>query len=75
MKPIQIEKQAYRVSDFCESFSIGKTAVYVEIAKGRLKVTKVGRMTLIAKQDALNWLEKYRSEANQAVHLVAGAAS
>jgi excisionase family DNA binding protein len=52
-----IEKAAYRISEFCEAFGVGKTKVFDEIKDGRLKVRKAGRMTLIRAEDAKAWLD------------------
>jgi excisionase family DNA binding protein len=52
---------AYDIPSFCKSFGIGRSYTYEEIARGRLRATKVGRRTLIAGTDALTWLENYRA--------------
>ena len=48
---------ALSVRDFCRWSSLGRTAVYEEIGRGRLKARKVGRRTIILFEDARRWLE------------------
>jgi excisionase family DNA binding protein len=43
------------VADFCFRYSCGKTSVYREAAKGRLKLRKFGTATRIARTDAEAW--------------------
>lgn len=43
------------VADFCIRYSCGKTSVYREAAKGRLKLRKFGTATRIARTDAETW--------------------
>ena len=48
---------ALSVRDFCRWSSLGRTAVYEEIGRGRLKARKVGRRTIILFEDARRWLD------------------
>lgn len=43
------------VAEFCFRYSCGKTSVYREAAKGRLKLRKFGTATRIARTDAETW--------------------
>ena len=53
--------------EFCGRHSISRTACYREIRDGRLRITKVGRRTLVARPDAEAWLDSLRDLArNQA---------
>ena len=52
----QHTKAAYSISEFCRLFSIGKTKAYEEIKAGRLKLTKIGRKSLITAKAADSWL-------------------
>ena len=52
----QHQKAAYSVAEFCELFSIGRTKVYAEAKEGHLKLTKVGRRSIITAVDADNWI-------------------
>ncbi len=55
-----MNKQLETLPEFCGRHSISRTAAYREIGEGRLRVTKVGRRTLIARSDAEAWLERLR---------------
>jgi hypothetical protein len=44
------------VNDFCRRYRIGRTKAYEEINAGRLKAKKSGRRTIIAEDDAEEWL-------------------
>jgi hypothetical protein len=56
-------RPAYDIPGFCEAFGVGRSHVFDEIARGRLRATKIGRRTVIAGTDALAWLEAYRSSS------------
>ncbi|MHA6685691.1 helix-turn-helix domain-containing protein [Mesorhizobium sp. A556] len=62
--PATMEKPAYRISEFCEAFGVGRTKVFDKIGDGRLKIRKAGRMTLIRAEDAKAWLDSL-SEMNK----------
>jgi excisionase family DNA binding protein len=49
-------QRAMTVSDFCQRYRIGRTKTYEEINTGRLKARKAGRRTIIAEEDAEEWL-------------------
>jgi excisionase family DNA binding protein len=53
-------KLAYSVPEFCEATSIGRSLVYEEIARGRLRATKVGSRTVILREDGIAWLHSHR---------------
>jgi excisionase family DNA binding protein len=50
------------IEQFAESYGIGRTRAYAEIAAGRLKIMKFGRNTRMAKIDADAWLQARRQE-------------
>lgn len=52
----EIEIQAYDIKSFCKAFNVSRSFVYAEIKAGRLKVVKVGRRTLIPRENASAWL-------------------
>jgi excisionase family DNA binding protein len=56
-----MEKALMTLPEFLGRHSISRTAAYREIRDGRLRVTKVGRRTLIARIDADAWLEALRA--------------
>jgi excisionase family DNA binding protein len=45
------------VPEFIQWSRIGRTKVYEQIAAGALRALKVGRRTLIKRDDALTWLD------------------
>lgn len=49
-------KLAYSINEFCEAVSIGRNKTYIEIKEGRLKTVKIGRRTVIRREDAEAWL-------------------
>jgi excisionase family DNA binding protein len=52
-----MDKLLETLPEFCERHSLSRSAAYREIRDGRLRVTKVGRRTLIARIDAEAWLK------------------
>jgi excisionase family DNA binding protein len=55
------------IPEFCAWARIGRTKTYEEIAAGALTALKIGRRTLIKRDDACSWLDRQPM-------LVAGAA-
>ena len=55
-----MEKQIYRVRDFCDSYSISRRSFYREVKANRLRVFKRGGRTYIARDDAEAWLQGQR---------------
>ncbi len=49
--------RVYTVDQVCEIAQIGKTRLYQEIGKRRLKVKKLGARTLILASELDRWLE------------------
>ena len=47
---------ALSISDACEMAGVGRTTVYAAIAEGRLKARKLGRRTLILRDDLTHFL-------------------
>lgn len=54
-------KELETLPEFCRRHSLSRTAAYREIREGRLRITKVGRRTLIARTDAEAWLDEVRA--------------
>ena len=50
-----IERKAFRIPEFCEAYRVGRSTTYEEIREGRLKIFKVGKLTLISVEAAENW--------------------
>lgn len=51
-----VEKRAFKISEFCSAYGIGRTTFYQELKSNRLKAFKVGRMTLISEEAATEWV-------------------
>jgi excisionase family DNA binding protein len=56
-----MEKELMTLPEFLERYSISRTTLYREIKDGRLRATKVGRRTLVARVDAEAWLRTLRT--------------
>jgi hypothetical protein len=48
--------QRASLREFCSIYSLGRTHAYAEIRSGRLRARKLGRRTLVAVDDAEDWL-------------------
>lgn len=55
-----LEKRNYRVPEFIIAYGIGRTIFYREVKEGRLKIIKVGNITLVSKEDAEAWLDLHK---------------
>ena len=44
------------IAQFCERYCLGRTRTYEEIKSGRLRARKIGTRTIIADDDAEDWL-------------------
>ena len=44
------------IAEFCERYGLGRTKAYEEIKSGRLRGRKIGKRTIIAEDDAEDWL-------------------
>lgn len=60
MQTIEV-RPSYRLLEFCKEFGIGRTQAYLEIQAGRLRTFKIGKLTMIAGEDALAWRDSYRN--------------
>jgi len=49
------------VPDFLRLYAISRTSFYEQVKKNKLAIIKRGRRTLIANDDAANWVESLRS--------------
>jgi hypothetical protein len=48
-------KPLLHLTDFCAEYSCTRSAAYLEIKAGRLIATKLGRRTMIQREDAEAW--------------------
>ena len=53
---IASDKRGLTVEEFGRFYGVGRTAAFAEIAAGRLKALKLGRRTIIAREEADRWL-------------------
>lgn len=63
------DKELITIPEFVQKFSISRTQTYREIGEGRLRLTKRGRRSLIAREDALVWLNKLQKTTGQPQHV------
>jgi excisionase family DNA binding protein len=50
-----VEFNAFSIKEFCRRNGLGRTTVYSEIKAGRLRPKKVGRRTLISREEEQRW--------------------
>jgi hypothetical protein len=53
---IELARKAFRLKEIAERNGLGLTTIYNEIKKGRLRVRKVGRATIVTAADEAAWL-------------------
>jgi len=49
--------RALSVREFCDEYGIGLTKFYDEAKQGRLGIRKIGRKTIIPRDEAERWLK------------------
>jgi excisionase family DNA binding protein len=52
------EPRVLSIREFSQLYGVGRTKVYDELKSGRLRGRKVGNRTIIARDDAENWLQQ-----------------
>jgi excisionase family DNA binding protein len=52
------ERFGYAVSEAAEVSGVGRTVLYDEIRAGRLTARKIGRRTVILRDDLMRWLRE-----------------
>lgn len=53
-----IQKLAFSLEEFAKAHSLSRSTVYKELNSGRLKVSKVGRRTIVTAEQAAEWRAK-----------------
>jgi excisionase family DNA binding protein len=51
----------FSIVEACEHYGISRTRLYQEIAQGRLRLTKIGRRSIIATADGDAWFNALRA--------------
>ena len=66
-------REAFAVREFCARYGICRDTFYNEIRRGRLRVRKLGKRTLIPKADAQAWAELAPPARTQRVGVIVDA--
>jgi hypothetical protein len=61
-------KQLLTITDFTAQYSLSRTSLYREVMAGRLRLTKVGRRSFIAIEDAQTWLQNLRKSDQSSIN-------
>jgi len=59
------QKELFTVPQFIERYAISRTSLYEEAKRGRLRLLKRGRRTLIERQAAEDWLDSLRKASQE----------
>jgi hypothetical protein len=51
-------QRAMSIAEFCERYGPHRTKAYEELKSGRLRGRKIGRRTVVAEDDAEDWLRR-----------------
>lgn len=62
-----MDQQTYTIRQFIDSYKVGRTITYEEIASGRLATYKVGRRRYISAHAAQEWQRRLEAETSKAV--------
>jgi len=60
----QLRPLLHRIHDVVRLTNVGRTTIYGEISRGRLRIVKLGRTTLIRDQDLQTWLNGISEDAS-----------
>ena len=52
----ELRREALSISEVCSACAIGRTKVYAAITEGRLKARKLGKRTLVLRDDLRDFL-------------------
>jgi hypothetical protein len=50
-------QRAMSIARFSEDYAVGRTKIYEELKSGRLRGRKIGKRTIISRDDAESWLQ------------------
>ena len=56
------KKELETIKEWAERHSLSRTTTYREIQAGRLRLTKIGRLSRITRPDSERWLKLVRGE-------------
>lgn len=59
-----MEAQALTIDEFTDTYKVGRTIAYEEIASGRLKTYKLGRRRYISAAAAAEWQRRLEAESS-----------
>jgi len=59
-------KAGFSILEACEHYGVSRTRLYQEISEGRLRLTKVGRRSIIATVDGDAWFNALREASRKA---------
>ncbi len=63
-----MEKELYRVKEFCQVYAISRASFYREVAAGRLVLVKRGSTSLVTRIEAQRWLASLSQKVSMATH-------
>lgn len=60
-----LAKSLYSINELIELMGLGRTFIYQKIASGDLPIVKVGKRTLVAAPDIVQFIESHRLVQNK----------
>ena len=57
------QKEVFSIEEFCIIYGVKRNRFFTISKNGELRITKMGRRTMIARQDADHWLQTIRSQS------------
>lgn len=58
-----VNRVAETVNEFCSAVGIGRTLFYKEVQRGRIKILKAGRKTLVPMTERQAYLDRLQGDA------------
>jgi excisionase family DNA binding protein len=56
----------YTVTDFLTAYAVSRTEFYRQVHAGKIRLTKMGRSSRVAKSDAVAWAESLPTVGGEA---------